>query len=82
MRYCGIKKTVVLGKDDLSAGQRIILVVETAEAASHNLASIREALRPHIAVYMLPDAICTLDRIPLNANGKFDVNQIARLADL
>ena len=32
VRYCGIKKNVVLGKDDLSAGQRIILVVETAEA--------------------------------------------------
>ncbi len=73
---CGYERVVVFGRDDLTVGQRIVVVIEAEAEKALGLDAIRAALRPHVAGYMLPDEVHALAKFPLNTNGKFDVVKI------
>lgn len=77
--HCGLDAVVAIGQEDPAVGQRIILVIEGDRSKTPSLSEIRDSLRPHIAIYMLPDAVETLQSFPLNANGKFDVGKISMM---
>ncbi|HYC27810.1 MAG TPA: phosphopantetheine-binding protein, partial [Chitinophagaceae bacterium] len=64
----GVSQCVVVDKDDLSGGKRLIgyLVAE----GSFDKESILEHMRRKMPEYMVPAALIQLDRLPLTNNGK------------
>ncbi|MEO9576107.1 MAG: AMP-binding protein [Tateyamaria sp.] len=77
--HAGIDHIVCFGEDDVSVGQRIVVVAEGRENKHSTLNSLRLALRGHVPDYMLPDALRWLATFPLSANGKFDVKRIIEM---
>ncbi|MFJ8044030.1 amino acid adenylation domain-containing protein [Kitasatospora sp. NPDC096147] len=65
-----VAEAVVLAQPDPAGGKRLLAyLVPTGDG---DVASLREALRRQLPSYMLPWAYVTLEKFPLNRNGKLD----------
>ncbi|HET7231440.1 MAG TPA: amino acid adenylation domain-containing protein, partial [Longimicrobium sp.] len=66
--YPGVREARVMMREDQPGDKRLVAyVVGDVEADG-----LRAHLRQSLPEYMVPQAIVTLDRLPLNANGKVD----------
>ncbi|MER6046558.1 thioester reductase domain-containing protein [Streptomyces sp. NPDC001793] len=74
-RRCpGVRDAAVVPRE-LQGSTRLIAYV-TGEAGHPDPLAVREFLREHVPQYMVPDHIVPLDVLPLNSNGKLDVNRL------
>ena len=71
-----ISEVVAMGIPHSELGQAIVVVV-TSNSKSEELAKeITTSLKKQLPVYMLPQKIFIRDKLPRNANGKFDRKQL------
>ena len=61
-----------------SHGRRLVAWVTPSNV---DVAAVREALRKRLPEYMVPSQIITLERLPLNANGKVDRSALPSPSD-
>ncbi|MET7990799.1 non-ribosomal peptide synthetase [Amycolatopsis sp. NPDC005232] len=69
-----VRETVVLAQPDGSGGKRLLAYVVPREACDPSalVSSLQKDLRERFPAYMVPWALLTLPRLPLNRNGKVD----------
>jgi amino acid adenylation domain-containing protein len=68
-----VKEAVVVARDDVTAGQKILVAYLVPAAPNHNLLpELRLALHQRLPGYMIPAAIVVMDEFPLTRNGKID----------
>ena len=79
-RHRFIREVVVVAKDDVAAGKRLIAYVSLAAvesgAAKVTSADLRAFLEPSLPEIMIPAAFVILDALPLTPNGKVDRNAL------
>ncbi|RKN07595.1 AMP-binding protein [Streptomyces radicis] len=68
-RWGGLDHVVVVAAPGPGGEPRLTAVYSGIVTAP---ADLRDRLRPHLPVHMLPDRFVQLDALPLNANGKVD----------
>src|SRR6266567_7164962 len=69
----GVKHAVVLAREDLDTGEkRLVGYVVLHRKAPTTAEDLRQHLGEQLPDYMVPSALVTLDKLPLNANGKVD----------
>ncbi len=74
-RHCpGVRDAAVVPRE-LRGSPRLIAYV-TGDAGRPDPLTVREFLRDHVPQYMVPDHIVPLEALPLNSNGKLDVNRL------
>ncbi|MCC2669885.1 MAG: tycC2, partial [Armatimonadetes bacterium] len=71
-RQPGIRDTVVTAPESATGDRRLVAYVVWEAGEPGELSSLRRALGDSLPGYMLPEALVTLDRIPLTPNGKID----------
>ena len=82
MAYPGIRKAVVVLREDQPGDKRLVAYVNMEQTSSgkQELDSclIRQHLRKMLPEYMVPAAIVELEKIPLTSNGKLDRKLLPR----
>ena len=68
----GVRETVVTAREDGPGGRRLVAYVVPPAGVEVAAAELREYLRERLPEHMVPGAIVTLERLPLNGNGKVD----------
>ncbi len=69
----GVKHAVVLAREDLDTGEkRLVGYVVLHREPPTTVEDLRQHLGEQLPDYMVPSALVTLDKLPLNANGKVD----------
>jgi thioesterase domain-containing protein/acyl carrier protein len=69
-RIAGVREAVVMAREDGTGERRLVAyVVLDGEVP---ISTLREPLREKLPAYMVPAAFISLDRLPLNPNGKVD----------
>ena len=68
----GVAAAAVIGLAHERWGERPLLIVELADGAALDSASVLDAIRPKVASWWLPDDIVAADAIPLTSTGKID----------
>jgi len=79
VNHAGTGAVHVLGVEDAALGQRIVAFLEARGRDLPGDASLKEALRPHLASFMIPDAFVRVPEFPLNGNGKPDGQALLKL---
>ena len=72
LSHSGIREAVVTTDRTQSADARLIAYFTFAGESAPTASDLRMHLQEKLADYMIPSAFVKLDKIPLNANGKFD----------
>jgi acyl-coenzyme A synthetase/AMP-(fatty) acid ligase/acyl carrier protein len=83
-RHAAVKQVVVLAREDSSGEKRLLAyVVANREASSAGSSSgvvtgeeLRTYLKQQVPDYMVPQAVMVLAKLPLNANGKIDRQEL------
>ena len=68
----GVAAAAAIGLPHERWGERPLLIVELADGAALDSASVLDAIRPKVASWWLPDDIVAADAIPLTSTGKID----------
>ena len=79
-RHDDVFDAVVVGLPDEKFGEAITGVVELAQGATLNEASLMLHVREHLAAYKAPKRVFTIDSIGRAANGKVDYKAIKEYA--
>ena len=69
-QYPGVQDTVVVAREDLPGGQRLVAYVVTELEQSPILQELRGFLVQKLPAYMIPSAFVLLESFPLTPNGK------------
>ena len=72
LSHSGIREAVVATSRTPSDDTRLIAYFTFAGESAPTASDLRMHLQEKLADYMIPSAFVKLDKIPLNANGKFD----------
>lgn len=72
LRIKGIRSAVVIAKPDKNIGNRLIAFVEVDDFIDQIIMKVKEALADIVPVYMIPEEINVVDKIPISSNGKID----------
>jgi len=67
-----VRQTVVIAREALTGGQRLIAYVVPTEENSVSTQEIHQFLKTQLPAFMLPSAIVILDALPLTPNLKVD----------
>lgn len=67
-----VRDAVALGVEDEKLGQRVLLVVSPAASNGLTEASLVDAMRRQLPLYMVPSSVVMMAEIPRSPNGKFD----------
>jgi bacitracin synthase 3 len=65
-----VKETIVIARDDRAGEKFLCAYIVTSEPVE--VGNLREALAKDLPEYMIPSYFVTLDKMPLNQNGKID----------
>jgi amino acid adenylation domain-containing protein len=71
-RHPSVKEAVVLAKGATSAERRIVAYLVLETEAPSTIEELRRFLRESLPDYMIPSGFITLEKFPLNPNGKVD----------
>ena len=71
-----VRDAVALGAPDERLGQRILLVVASAEPERFAVDALLAFMRQELPLFMVPSTVHVIDQLPRSANGKFDRNQL------
>jgi len=71
-RVHGIQDAVVTARPDRRDETRLVAYILRADESPNGSSDVREALSARLPNYMIPDVVETLDRFPMNSNGKID----------
>jgi acyl carrier protein len=74
-----VKQSVVIASQDERGGKRLVGYVVCKGATTS--AELKRALREKLPEYMVPEAILTLDEMPLTRNGKVDRKRLPSVKD-
>jgi amino acid adenylation domain-containing protein/non-ribosomal peptide synthase protein (TIGR01720 family) len=67
-----VAEAVVVAREEASGHRRLIAYLVPVAGEAVDSSGLRERLRTVLPDYMVPAAFVTMDRLPLNANGKLD----------
>lgn len=71
-RHPHIREVVVMAREDSPGEKRLVAYLVLAAAQQPTVNELREFLRQSLPDYMVPAAWVTLEKLPLNPNGKID----------
>ncbi|HVG18729.1 MAG TPA: amino acid adenylation domain-containing protein, partial [Blastocatellia bacterium] len=71
-----IRQAVVIAREDSPGDKRLVAYVTTRRQAAPGLNELRAHLKERLPDYMIPSAFVILDALPLNANGKLDLQSL------
>lgn len=80
-RQENIQEATVITKDTLTNNKYLVAFIVPESNAEKDITSVRNLLKEELPGYMIPAQIIFIDKIPLTANGKTDVNFLKELAD-
>jgi amino acid adenylation domain-containing protein len=76
-----VREAAVIVRDDAQANRILVAYVASGLVSSSETqiieTQILDWLRQHLPGYMIPSMVVTMDRLPLNANGKIDRRLLA-----
>ena len=72
MREGEIEQALVMAREDRAGEVRLVGYVVAKAGAEVESGKLRQSLRRSVPEYMVPSAIVSLAKMPLNANGKVD----------
>ncbi len=72
LRLPQVREAVVVARDDVSGGKRLVAYATARGSASIEAAALRAALRETLPEHMVPSVFVELVALPLTANGKVD----------
>lgn len=75
-----IQEVMVITKDT-GNNKYLIAFIVSKPGSEKNITSVRSLLKEELPGYMIPSQIVFIDKIPLTANGKTDINSLKDLAD-
>ncbi|UOU99239.1 amino acid adenylation domain-containing protein [Chryseobacterium daecheongense] len=81
MRMESIHEAVVITKDSAGGNKYLIAFIVLQPGEEKDITAVRNQLKEELPGYMIPAQIITIDKIPLTANGKTNVNFLKELAD-
>jgi amino acid adenylation domain-containing protein/thioester reductase-like protein len=81
LRLEGIQEAIVITKDTAGSNKYLVAFIVLKDGAEKDLTSIRNQLKEELPGYMIPAQIIFIDKIPVTANGKTDVQDLKELAD-
>jgi acyl-CoA synthetase (AMP-forming)/AMP-acid ligase II len=67
-----VRDAVVLGVEDPTLGQRIVLVASPSRQPRLDATALLAAFRRELPQYMIPSSVIEMASIPTTPNGKFD----------
>ncbi|SEH35328.1 amino acid adenylation domain-containing protein/thioester reductase domain-containing protein [Chryseobacterium culicis] len=76
-----IREALVIGKETEGSTKYLIAFIVVKTGAEKDVSSIRNALKDELPGYMIPAQIIFIDKIPLTANGKTDIQALKDIAD-
>ena len=71
-RHGRVKQAVVLAREDERGEKRLLAYVVPHSGSSSSTEDLRAYLKEQLPDYMVPAAMVSLAKLPLNANGKID----------
>ena len=71
-KQAGIRQAFVMAKEDAQGDKRLVGYVVGQRESTISADELKSALRQQLPDYMVPAAIVSLPKLPLNANGKID----------
>ncbi|HEX5757921.1 MAG TPA: amino acid adenylation domain-containing protein, partial [Thermoanaerobaculia bacterium] len=71
-RCPGVREAVVVAAGEGAEERRLVAYLVAPDGAAPPAAELRRRLGAELPEYMVPSAYVTLERLPLNANGKLD----------
>lgn len=74
-----VKQSVVMAREDGRGGKRLLGYVAGARGITPS--ELKGYLKKRLPEYMVPEAIMSLEEMPLTANGKIDRKRLAMLED-
>lgn len=77
----GVKEAVVVGRDAVNGGQRLVAYVVPVDGKELATGGLRAALVELLPDHMIPAAFVTLPRLPTTPTGKVDRLSLPGLAD-
>jgi amino acid adenylation domain-containing protein len=70
--HSAVADAVVIGRECDGSGAKLVAYCVAEAGAAPASVELREFLRQRLPEYMIPSAFVTLDRLPVNPNGKVD----------
>ncbi len=68
----GLKASVTLVREDAPGEKRVVTYCVAADGQAPSGTEVRQFLAQRLPEYMLPSHVMTIDRLPINENGKID----------
>ncbi|AQQ08935.1 Surfactin synthase subunit 2 [Sedimentisphaera cyanobacteriorum] len=80
MEYAGVKEAAVAASDSSGSEKKLLLFAVPEKRQSFKEEDLRAYIRGKLPDYMQPAQIFTIDKIPLNQNGKTDRDALLKSA--
>ena len=74
-----VRQAYAVGVPDAAKGHAVLAFIETCGVEVPDDDALRQALRPHISGFMLPDHFRRIETFPLNSNGKINGQKLMEL---
>ncbi|MEM8722529.1 MAG: amino acid adenylation domain-containing protein [Cyanobacteria bacterium P01_G01_bin.39] len=68
----GVQESVVIAREDQPGDKRLVAYVVADGENEPKISDLRNTIAEKLPKYMIPSAFVTLDKLPLNPNGKVD----------
>jgi amino acid adenylation domain-containing protein len=73
-----VDQAVVVAREDTPGDKRLVAYIVSQQGTEIDRAVLRDHLKAHLPLYMVPSDFVALDAIPINPNGKIDRNKLPK----